>query len=77
MPTGGTEAHATHFREQESGGCTYLTGWLNDVPVASCVVRWNGCHAPQVRLAFPVIELSRRHGDSVPASWATRSSRLR
>jgi ribosomal protein S18 acetylase RimI-like enzyme len=53
MPTGGTEAHATHFREQESGGCTYLTGWLNDVPVASCVVRWNGCHAPQVRLAFP------------------------
>jgi ribosomal protein S18 acetylase RimI-like enzyme len=53
MPTGGTEAHAYHFREQQAGRCTYLTAWVTELPVASCVVRWNGCYAPEVRQAFP------------------------
>jgi ribosomal protein S18 acetylase RimI-like enzyme len=53
MPTGGTEAHAEFLREQQAGRCTYLIAWLTGVPVASCVVRWNGCYAPKVRQAFP------------------------
>ncbi|HEX3812607.1 MAG TPA: GNAT family N-acetyltransferase [Mycobacteriales bacterium] len=53
MPTRGTNAHAYHFAQQESGGQIYLIALDRHVPAGSCVVHWNGWIEPELNAALP------------------------
>ncbi|MFJ6611164.1 GNAT family N-acetyltransferase [Streptomyces sp. NPDC091289] len=54
MPSPGrTLRHAARFDQQEQGLTTFLTAWIDDVPVGTAQILWQGCAAPEVRARFP------------------------
>ncbi|CAM5473088.1 GNAT family N-acetyltransferase [Streptomyces albus] len=54
MPSPGrTRRHADRFDRQEQGLTTFLTAWIDDVPVGTAQILWQGCAAPEVQARFP------------------------
>ncbi|NEB38963.1 GNAT family N-acetyltransferase [Streptomyces sp. SID14515] len=54
MPSPGrTRRHAARFDRQEQGLSTFLTAWIDGVPVGSAQILWQGCAAPEVQARFP------------------------
>lgn len=54
MPSPGrTLRHAARFDQQEQGLTTFLTAWIDDVPVGTAQILWQGCAAPEVQARFP------------------------
>ncbi|AXK31314.1 GNAT family N-acetyltransferase [Streptomyces armeniacus] len=52
MPSpGATSQHARRFARHVERSGTFLVAWRGELPVGSCEVRWDGCEAPEVRLA--------------------------
>ncbi|WP_345441045.1 hypothetical protein [Actinoallomurus vinaceus] len=45
--------HARRFARQEQGLSTYLVAWLEDTPVGSGAILWDGCGAAEVRRCYP------------------------
>jgi GNAT superfamily N-acetyltransferase len=50
---GRSRFHEARFRRQRSGQSTLLVAYVDDVPVGSAEIRWNGCAAPEVAARFP------------------------
>jgi RimJ/RimL family protein N-acetyltransferase len=49
MPSPGqTRRHAIRFERQQRGLSTYLIAWVDDVPVGTGEILWQGCAAPEV-----------------------------
>jgi ribosomal protein S18 acetylase RimI-like enzyme len=62
MPTGGHDAHAHHFAQQQAGTRTYLIAWQETLPVGCCLILWDGCAAAEVRtLLREAVEISSVH----------------
>ena len=53
IPTRGTEAHRSHFKQQQAGGQTYLVALREHLPVGSCVLSWAGWLEPDLRGELP------------------------
>jgi GNAT superfamily N-acetyltransferase len=44
-----TGSHGRRFARQTAGTSTFLVAWLDDRPVGTGEVLWNGCREPEVR----------------------------
>jgi GNAT superfamily N-acetyltransferase len=54
MPSPGQNRyHQARFERQRDGLSTFLIAYIDDLPVGSGEVRWQGCAAPEVRDRFP------------------------
>ncbi|MEV0399696.1 GNAT family N-acetyltransferase [Actinoallomurus sp. NPDC050550] len=53
MPSPGRNRfHARRFARQEQGLSTYLVAWLDERPVGSGAILWDGCGAVEVRRRY-------------------------
>jgi ribosomal protein S18 acetylase RimI-like enzyme len=50
---GRTRHHEARFQSQQQGLSTFLTAWIDDLPVGSGEVRWRGCAAAEVHERYP------------------------
>ena len=50
---GRTRFHAERYGRQREGTSTFLTAWLDEIPVGSGEIRWNGCRAGEVLERYP------------------------
>lgn len=48
---GATSQHARRFARHRDRFGTFLVAWRGALPAGSCEVRWEGCEAPEVRVA--------------------------
>ncbi len=48
-----TSYHAQRYAAQVAGRSTFLVVWVDDRPVATGEIRWDGCRAPEVRAVVP------------------------
>lgn len=48
-----TGSHPRRFARQVAGASTFLVAWLDDRPVGTGEVLWNGCWEPEVRAVLP------------------------
>ncbi|MET7338527.1 GNAT family N-acetyltransferase [Nonomuraea sp. NPDC005650] len=49
IPSGRTRIHEARFHRQQQGLSTFLTAWIDFVPVGHGEIRWRGCAAAEVR----------------------------
>jgi RimJ/RimL family protein N-acetyltransferase len=50
---GQTRHHERRFQHQQQGLSTFLTAWIDDIPVGSGEIRWHGCAAAEIHERYP------------------------
>lgn len=53
IPSGNGLAHEARFRRQQQGSSSFLTAWIDDVPVGHGEIRWTGSAAAEVHERYP------------------------
>ncbi|GAA3235861.1 GNAT family N-acetyltransferase [Nonomuraea helvata] len=53
IPSGRIRVHEVRFHRQQQGLSTFLTAWIDDIPVGHGEIRWRGCAAAEVHERYP------------------------